>query len=83
MNEFVHNCWIVLNELAPWLLLGCLVAGVVHVLIPKSFLVKHLGGTGNLSVFKAVFLGVPMPLCSCGVIPTAIGLKKQGAGESG
>ena len=80
MNFFLENIWNVLNELAPWLLIGCFAAGLIHVLIPASFLSRHLGH-GPGSVVKAVFLGVPMPLCSCGVIPAAIGLKKQGAGD--
>lgn len=81
MEIFLHNVWSVVNELAPWLLVGCLAAGVMHVFLPGDFLSRHLGGKGVLSVLKAVLLGVPMPLCSCGVIPAAIALKKKGAGD--
>ena len=79
--EYLHNLWVVLAELSFWLLLGCLVSGVMHVVVPATWLKKHLGGGSFSSVVKAVFVGVPMPLCSCGVIPAALGLKKQGAGD--
>jgi uncharacterized membrane protein YraQ (UPF0718 family)/copper chaperone CopZ len=56
-----------------------LIAGLMHVLLPKDFIRRHMGGRGPASVFKAVLLGVPMPLCSCGVIPAAIAIKREGA----
>jgi len=82
MSEFFMNVWMVLIDLAPWLLMGLLLAGVLHLFVPDSFVVRHLGKHGGVSsVFKAVIFGVPMPLCSCGVIPAALGIKKQGAGN--
>ncbi|MCA9650750.1 MAG: permease [Myxococcales bacterium] len=69
--------WAVLLELAPWLLLGAAVAGALHVLLPPGFVRRHLGGRGG--VVKAVALGVPLPLCSCGVIPAGLGLRRDGA----
>ena len=69
--------WHVLLTLSPWLLLGMAVAGVLHVALPPGFVKRHLTGRGD--VFKAVLFGVPMPLCSCGVIPAGVGLKKDGA----
>ncbi len=71
--------WHVLLELAPWLLLGSLVAGLLHVALPRDFIRRQLDG--KWAVFKAVALGVPLPLCSCGVIPTGLGLRKDGASE--
>jgi uncharacterized membrane protein YraQ (UPF0718 family)/copper chaperone CopZ len=71
--------WSTLLELAPWLLFGALVSGLLHVALPKGFVRRHL--RGNAGVGKAVLLGVPMPLCSCGVIPNGIGLKKEGASD--
>ncbi len=68
-----------LLSLAPWLLLGTLVAGLLHGLLPQDFLRRHLRGKGG--VMKAVFLGVPLPLCSCGVIPAGLGLQKDGASK--
>ena len=69
--------WSVLLELAPWLLLGAAIAGVMHIALPDDFVRRHLRGRGG--VLKAVLLGVPLPLCSCGVIPAGLGLKKDGA----
>jgi uncharacterized membrane protein YraQ (UPF0718 family)/copper chaperone CopZ len=69
--------WGISLELAPWLLLGTAVAGVLHVALPAGFVHRQLGG--RLGVAKAVALGVPLPLCSCGVIPAGLGLRKDGA----
>jgi len=69
--------WSILLSLAPWLLLGMVIAGVMHVLLPRDFVQRHL--RGRAGVLKAVALGVPLPLCSCGVIPAGLGLKKDGA----
>ncbi|MBW2701791.1 MAG: permease [Deltaproteobacteria bacterium] len=66
-------------ELAPSLLLGLSIAGLLHEFMPKGWIGRGLGKPGFASVFRAVLLGVPMPLCSCGVVPTAIGLKNDGA----
>jgi uncharacterized membrane protein YraQ (UPF0718 family)/copper chaperone CopZ len=79
MREWLEQLWIVTLELAPWLLLGLLVAGLLHVLLPPGFVRRFMGRPSFASTLKAVLLGVPMPLCSCGVIPAAIGLKKDGA----
>lgn len=67
---------------APWLLLGLFIAGVINVYLPKDFLHKHLGKEGFLTTVKAALIGAPMPLCSCGVIPAALGLRRAGASKS-
>jgi uncharacterized protein len=77
--EFFIQAWRVLLELSPALLLGTLIAGLLHVLLPDGLVSRHLSGSTYRDVLRAVLFGIPMPLCSCGVIPTAIGLKKQGA----
>lgn len=77
MSPMLTASWNILLELAPWLLLGMAVAGALHALVPADLLQKHL--RGRAGVFKAVALGVPLPLCSCGVIPAGLGLKKDGA----
>jgi len=74
-----ENTWSVLLSLAPWLLVGMGVAGFLHVVLPPRFLEQQLQGLGG--VFKAVVLGVPLPLCSCGVIPAGLGLKRDGASD--
>ena len=74
---FLDSVWQILCELSPWMLLGTLIAGLMHVLLPANWLRHSL--RGRTGVLKAVLLGVPLPLCSCGVIPTGIGLRKNGA----
>jgi hypothetical protein len=71
--------WQVWLQLAPWLLLGAAAAGLLHVLLPRDFARRQFRGLGGVG--KAVALGVPLPLCSCGVIPAALGLKKDGASD--
>lgn len=66
-------------ELAPWLLLGAVVGGMLHVLLPAGWLNRQL--TGRWAVVKAVLIGTPLPLCSCGVIPTGLSLRKSGASQ--
>lgn len=75
--EFVN----ILNEMSPYLLLGFLIAGVLHVLMPYNKVVKYLGGKNLRSVVNASVLGVPLPLCSCGVIPTGLSFYKNGASK--
>ena len=67
--------------MAPYLLLGFLIAGVLHVFVPQKFYAKYLSRNNKLSVVWAALLGIPLPLCSCGVIPTAIGLKNEKASK--
>lgn len=69
-------------ESAPWLMLGLLVAGLMKGFIPADFLGRHLGKPGFLSTVKAALLGAPLPLCSCGVIPAALGLRRSGASKA-
>ena len=71
----------VVSEMAPYLLLGFLIAGLLHVFVPRRFFANYLSRKNKLSVLWAALLGVPLPLCSCGVIPTAIGLKKEKASK--
>ncbi len=80
IDLFIGNVWSVMLELAPWLLLGAAVSGLVHVFLPDDFVKRHLTGRGSIA--KAVALGVPLPLCSCGVIPAGLGLKKDGASDA-
>ncbi len=75
----ILNVWNTLCLLAPWLLLGAAIAGLLHVVLPVNWLKKKF--SGRAGVFKAVAFGVPLPLCSCGVIPAGIGLRKQGASD--
>jgi uncharacterized membrane protein YraQ (UPF0718 family)/copper chaperone CopZ len=71
--------WILLEEMAPYLLFGFFVAGILNVLIPREKISKHLAHNKFSAVTKASVSGIPLPLCSCGVIPVAAHLEKQGA----
>lgn len=71
-----------LNEMSPYILLGFLIAGVMHAFIPQKTFARHLSGTGAGPVLKSALIGVPLPLCSCGVLPTAIAMKRNGASRA-
>ncbi|MBM4148621.1 MAG: permease [Lentisphaerae bacterium] len=75
------ECWNVTGEMAPYLLFGFLMAGVLSVLISPEFIEEHLGGRGMKQVLKASLFGVPLPLCSCSVLPVAASLRRHGAGR--
>lgn len=79
--RFVVESWSVVEEMAPYLLLGFLMAGVLSVIVSQEFVERHLGRRGLWQVIKAALLGVPLPLCSCGVIPVAVSLHRHGAGK--
>lgn len=66
-------------ESAPWLVLGLILGGLIKNLLPVTFLYKHLSHNNLSSISKATLLGAPLPLCSCGVVPAAVGLRKAGA----
>ncbi|MCL2914670.1 SO_0444 family Cu/Zn efflux transporter [Shewanella corallii] len=69
-------------ESAPWLLLGLVLAGLLKVFVPMSWMNKQLGGHGLKTTVKAALFGAPLPLCSCGVIPAAVGLRRSGASKA-
>lgn len=67
---------------APWLVLGFVMAAVMKAFISTASLSKQLGGSGLWDVTKAAFIGAPLPLCSCGVVPAALGLRASGASKN-
>lgn len=77
MNEIVH----LINGMSPYLLLGFLFAGLLHSFIPSNIYHKYLSKPTFGSVVNAALLGIPLPLCSCGVIPMAMSLRKEGASK--
>ena len=81
MNDFFRSLLMVTGEMSPYLLLGFLIAGILHVFVPGTFYHKYLSWDNKLSVLYAALLGIPLPLCSCGVIPTAIGLRNENASK--
>ena len=70
-----------LNEMTPYLLLGFLIAGILHEFVPRRIYADKLSGNNFSSVLWAALFGVPLPLCSCGVIPTATSLYREGASK--
>ncbi|MBO7103616.1 MAG: permease, partial [Bacteroidaceae bacterium] len=83
MIEWLEAYWnaliMMVAEMAPYLLLGFFVAGILHTFVPRSIYSRHLAPRNMKSVVKAALLGIPLPLCSCGVIPTSVSLRKEGA----
>ena len=77
MNEILH----LINQMSPYLLLGFLLAGIMHAFIPKRYFTRYLSKPDLRSVVNAALLGIPLPLCSCGVLPTAMSLRKEGASK--
>ena len=75
----LNESWVLLAKMAPYLLLGVVVAGAMHVILPEGLIARYLGKPGLGSVVRSTALGVPLPLCSCGVVPVAASLKKEGA----
>src|SRR5210317_597599 len=71
--------WHLLLEASVYILFGMLVGGLLKVFLNPSFVAAHLGRGRFVSVIKAALFGIPIPLCSCGVLPAAVSLRKQGA----
>ena len=77
MEEIIH----LIHEMSPFLLLGFFLAGVMHAFIPGRYYTEYLSRPTFRSVLNASLIGIPLPLCSCGVIPTAMSLRKEGASK--
>lgn len=73
--------WNLVIESAPWLLLGYLLAGIIKQVIPGEWVHRQMAKPGFVSILKGAFIGAPLPLCSCGVIPTALAVRKAGASK--
>jgi len=81
LSRIVESSWAILVESAPFVLFGLLAAGLMKVFLPEEKVLKHLGGRSMAAVVKASLLGIPLPLCSCGVLPVAVDLRRRGAGK--
>lgn len=79
--EFLNNLLDLFLDTAIWLLFGLILAAMLKGWIPTSLVEKWLSGNGIGSVVRAAIIGAPLPLCSCGVLPTAIGLRRSGASK--
>lgn len=80
--EILNSLLFMLNEMSPYILLGFLIAGVMHAFIPQKTFARHLSGRGFKAVVKSALIGIPLPLCSCGVLPTAIAMRRNGASRA-
>jgi len=82
ISNFISELFTILTEMSPYLLLGFVFAGLLHLLFPKKKVRKYMGQNNFRSILNASLLGVPLPLCSCGVIPTGISFYKHGASKA-
>lgn len=79
--DILNAAFVLLCRMGPWLTVGFLVAGIVGTRLPRAAVQRHLGATSGLGgILKAAAVGVPLPICSCGVIPVAASLVQSGAG---
>lgn len=78
--QLVNNFILLFIDSAPYLLLGMLIAGAIHQWLPNKWIERTLGG--KKSVMTAAIIGAPLPLCSCSVIPVAMGIRRNGASKA-
>ena len=78
ISSILTDIWHICNSMSPYILLGFLLAGLLHEFVPADFFIRHLSGKNFRSVLLSALFGIPLPLCSCGVIPTAMGLRREG-----
>ena len=85
MADFIKSImvdfWGTVAEMSPYLLFGFFMAGLLSVFVSQRLVERHLGGRGVWPLLKASLFGVPLPLCSCGVIPVSMSLRKHGASK--
>jgi Predicted permeases len=82
LADFISECVHLWLEMSPYLLFGMAMAGLIHVFLGKDTITRQLGRRGLKSVVKATLLGIPLPICSCGVVPVASSLEREGAHKS-
>lgn len=84
MNHIIGSLaasWNILLDAGIFIIFGFIIAALIRAFISSEYIVKYMGGNDFRSVFLAALIGVPLPLCSCGVVPTTIALRKQGASK--
>ncbi len=81
LNTYIQELWLVTCKMAPWVLAGFLVAGILSIYFSPEFVCRHLGSGRWGTIFRAALIGVPMPVCSTGVIPATLKLRRHGAGK--
>lgn len=80
VGQILRHSWNIYSEMAPYLILGFVLAGLSYAFLSPEFVKRRLGGNGFFPVLKGALYGIPLPLCSCSVLPIAVSLKRQGAG---
>ena len=81
LTQLLLVSWIILKESAAFILVGFLIAGGLHVVLANARWIEWLKGLGARSVLLASAVGLPLPLCSCSVLPAAVSLRNQGASK--
>lgn len=79
ITTFLQALYDLSNAMSVYILFGLLFAGILHEMVPESIVTKHLGKESISSVVKSTLFGIPLPVCSCGVVPLATSIKKSGA----
>lgn len=79
IGHYFDALLMMLAEMSPYLMLGFFIAGLLRTFVPHALYSNHLSKRNMKSVVKAAAIGIPLPLCSCGVIPTSVSLRKEGA----
>ncbi len=82
IQEVLSFSWLLFRQAAPFFVFGLVLAGVIRMFLSPEYIARHLGRRGLSSVMKAALAGIPLPLCSCSVLPVAASLKKQGADKA-
>jgi len=82
LGKIITESWQVLGQMAPYLLFGFFVAGILSVFVSPEWVERHLGRRGFGPILKASLFGVPLPLCSCGVIPVSASIRQHGASRA-
>ncbi len=80
--SFLENCWLLLESIAPYILVGIFLAALMKLFLKDEWIKRQIGGKDIKSLLKAILLGIPLPLCSCSVIPFATALRKSGASKA-
>ncbi len=81
MTQWLNELWFLTLEAAPWLLLGLVIAALIKAFSDRLAIARYLSGESTGAIVRAAFIGAPLPLCSCGVVPAVLGLKDAGAGR--
>ncbi len=81
VKYFFCGIWEIFQLLAPFMLMGLLLAGILHVFVPRNMIQRFMGGEGFLSVITSAAIGIPLPICSCAVVPVSIELRRKGASK--